>query len=89
MIAAPEVPSRSERGGFRETVYAGKYTGQLAQKGLRDTSLPAIHPMQLLERLQRAVQMARELQCTALSDIVRMIITRDNSCATLYEKALY
>ena len=59
MIAAPEVPSHSERGGFRETVDAGKYTGQLSQKGLRDTSLPATHPMQLQERSQRAVQMAQ------------------------------
>ena len=59
MIAVTEHPSRSERGGFRETVYAVKYTGQLPQRRQRDTRLPATTLMHLQERLQRAVQMSQ------------------------------
>ena len=61
MISAPTLPSRSERwlvmGTVRDTVYAGKYTGQ--QRRQRDTSLPATPPMPLQERLRRIVQMSQ------------------------------
>ena len=63
MISAPTLPSRSERwlvmGTVRDTVHAGKYTGQLYQRRQRDTSLPSTLPMPLQERLLRTVQMSQ------------------------------
>ena len=73
-------------GGFRETVYAVKYTGKCIRG---DTSLPATLPMQLQERLHRAVQMSQGN--TPMHGPVQhiILILSLNTCRTIIHFACY